>query len=75
MANIKSIYGNDLTSPINYKKGYNKQEHFFDNTPIYRYTFNKVETINEKQTEITVSLGASGSYFLVDFALSEVIGE
>lgn len=43
--------------------------------PWYGYAFNKVETINEKQTEITVSLGASGSYFLVDFALSEVIGE
>lgn len=43
--------------------------------PWYGYTFNKVETINEKQTDISVSLGASGSYFLVDFALSEVIGE
>lgn len=43
--------------------------------PWYGYTFNKVETINEKQTDISISLGASGSYFLVDFALSEVIGE
>lgn len=43
--------------------------------PWYGYTFNKVETINEKQTDISVSLGASSSYFLVDFALSEVIGE
>ena len=39
--------------------------------PWYGYTFEKDETINGEQVTLSISLGASGSYFLVDFALAE----
>lgn len=39
--------------------------------PWYGYTFTKDETINGKEMTLTISLGASGNYFLVDFDLAE----
>ena len=39
--------------------------------PWYGYSFAKNETINGKEMTLTISLGASGNFFLVDFELAE----
>ena len=43
--------------------------------PWYGYTFAKDEAINGKEMTLTISLGASGNYFLVDFELVEKTAE